>query len=212
MKKIIIATLLSMSMFTMFAGCGSSSSSSASNEPVKLEASEYADLSEDLFSYEIKLDGVKYTLPADYSEFNSNGWALSDEDSQKTVASGLYLQDRFDLTKDEKKIKSQIMNAGTGASDKLTDCKVGMISVYSTDKTSIILPQGITIGSSIDDLKAAYGEPSDIKTYDDKSLKDSQLYKYYAPEYDNSVLCSVWIGVDTKTNKVTSISITNLSY
>ncbi|MDD6796633.1 MAG: hypothetical protein PUE01_14725 [Clostridiaceae bacterium] len=83
------------------------------------------------------------------------------------------------------------------------------VTVYSLDKVSLILPKGITIGSSIDDLKAAYGEPNEINDFDDEDLKDTKRYVYYNPKYNNDFMSSYWINVDTKTNIITSIRVAN---
>lgn len=210
MKKII--TVLLLITCTFISGCGIISESTTPDKPIKLDQSKYADLSEDLYSFDIKLEGVKYTLPASYSEFEKNGWKISDEESDAEIPLNCYLKDAFKLKKGDKVIDAYFMNDGSGTSKKAADCKIGEIAVYSTDNVSIILPNGITIGSSIDDLKAAYGEPKDTETYDDKDLKDSEIYEYTNPNIDGDVLSSSWIGVDNKKKMVTDITVTNLVY
>ena len=206
MNKIIISIMfLSLTLLT---GCCNPSTDTPPAS-VKLAETEYSDLSEDLSSYEFKIDGVIYNLPADYSVFVSNGWTLSDEDSTQTIVKGLYTTNSSDLTKDDKTLYAQFLNAGA-PSNKITDCKVGSICAYD-DKASMILPEGITIGLSVNDLKAAYGEPDEIKIYDSESLKDSRYYQYY-PNGENDSRCCFSIGINNKTNLVSSISVSNLSY
>lgn len=208
MKKLLILALFSI----FIAGCSNSNNSAKTVQPVQIAASEYAELSDDLYSFEFKLDGVKYTLPADYSEFEKNGWVLDEKDNVTGPATGLYTTNEIDLRKDDKKISVGFLNAGISGA-KLSDCKVCSVSSYS-DKNSLILPKGIAINTSIDDLKAAYGEPAETDSYDDSSLKDEKIFKYYAADNgaDNDIRRSFWISVDTKDNLVSSISFTDAAY
>ena len=149
------------------------------------------DLSSDLASQQISIDGTIYTLPFDYSLISSDytfdladygkedGYVLNPGDK---VLCTVYLEnDNFD---DSFEFCTGFKNYGDG----VLDIKETSIWALDTDirwcdtdnYPTIILPGGITWGSTIDDVKAAYGEPED-----DPYRSDSLAYWEYEYELND---------------------------
>lgn len=123
-------------------------------------------LSDDIYDFQIEMEGSLYQLPMTYEELIGYGWELSSrEDPSLMLGSNEYTMMYF--TKGEYKICADMLNLGINE-NPVTDCLVGGISVdveyeeYDLEALNIRLAKGITVGTStIEDIKAAYGEPSD---------------------------------------------------
>lgn len=150
-----------------------------------------AELSDDLYSFQLEYDGVVYQLPMAYADLTAQGWELSEyDDPEQMIGSNSYTSVGF--VKGDRSIRADIVNLGINEA-ALTECLVGGLSVDEgyTDvdftQTVIRLPKGITMGqSNMDDIKAAYGEPSDTyegdnyvqATYQMDMYQDVELYVY----------------------------------
>lgn len=124
-----------------------------------------------------------------YEDFTALGWTLSENDSPDTmVPTGSYTMVTFN--NGEVSAYVDMINFGINEA-AVTDCLVAGITLDmswgDTDLTAnpVNLPGGISMGvSNVDDIKAAYGEPSD--TY------DSDLYTkmtYEKDSYEQVELC-----------------------
>ena len=158
------------------------------------------DLSDDLYSFQFSLNGTVYTLPCAYSQFTTDGWSFEDIDGQ-TLEPGQYTLSNA-LINGDSRIMANLVNTGTDvvAMDK---CNVGKVSIdnYQAEKgVKLILPKNIAIGSTYDDVIAAYGKPSDERETDPIKYMDYNLDTY----------SSVKIQINTKTNAVDSIEMENL--
>ena len=136
-------------------------------------------LPDDLFSFQLELDGVIYQLPAPYSEFETNGWVGKEDLS--TELDPDHITTSISLKNGEHEIYARFLNAGTDVL-KLSECYVYIINLdsFDVDKgASLIFPSGITIGTKMDDVKSAYGDPSE--TYEgDYSINWTYKLKTYA--------------------------------
>lgn len=222
MKKKLICSLLMVTMLsTALAACGKKETSAPTNEetvsepeeteepvetatPEPTEEAEAAPaetsggLSDDLYSFQIQLNDTVYTLPAQLSEFTDNGWTLEDdgelEPNQKTLTN---------VAKNgEAQVYFSLVNT---QSDVLpfAECQVGQVTVddYQAESgATIVLPKGISLGSSYEEVIEAYGEASDLYESDTrKSLT-----------YSIDTYASVGIDIDVETNKVSRIDVENL--
>lgn len=149
-------------------------------------------LSDDLYSFQLEYQGVLYQFPMAYSDLTDQGWELSEyEDPDMMVGTNSYTSVGF--VKGDLSIRADIINFGINEAP-VEECLIGGISIdegYSdTDlaSVSIVLPQGIRMGeSTLEDIKAAYGEPSDtyegdnyVKvTYERDLYQDIELYVYH---------------------------------
>ena len=127
------------------------------------------ELGDDIYSFSMEFDGQTMKFPMTYQEFTDMGWELSSsEDPDTKVSTNSYGMLTFN--KGASSVYADVINLGINEVG-LEDCLIGGISVdgsYDVDLTavSVKLPGDIELGkATLDDIKAAYGEPSD--TYED---------------------------------------------
>ena len=165
--------------------------------------------------YRMKFDGQTMKFPMTYQEFTDMGWELSSsEDPDTKVSTNSYGMLTFN--KGASSVYADVINLGINEVG-LEDCLIGGISVdgsYDVDLTavSVKLPGDIELGkATLDDIKAAYGEPSDTYegdlytklTYekdsyqevelsvfkDDNTLKEVDMRNFEEPEdYDKGTV------------------------
>ena len=173
------------------------------------------ELGDDIYSFSMKFDGQTMKFPMTYQEFTDMGWELSSsEDPDTKVSTNSYGMLTFN--KGASSVYADVINLGINEVG-LEDCLIGGISVdgsYDVDLTavSVKLPGDIELGkATLDDIKAAYGEPSDTYegdlytklTYekdsyqevelsvfkDDNTLKEVDLRNFEEPEdYDKGTV------------------------
>jgi len=156
-------------------------------------------ISEDLYHYDVSLNGVVYTLPTSFSTLEKNGWVGTDF-TKDTLEPDQYKLET--LTNGKQIINIKITNFGVNVSP-LSDCLIGGISIDSDNKkngTTLAIAKGIAIDSTYDEVIAAYGKASEEYKGDtiNKLTYKSGTYSDYA------------ISIDTTTKKVISIDIENL--
>lgn len=173
------------------------------------------ELVDDIYSFSMKFDGQTMKFPMTYQEFTDMGWELSSsEDPDTKVSTNSYGMLTFN--KGASSVYADVINLGINEVG-LEDCLIGGISVdgsYDVDLTavSVKLPGDIELGkATLDDIKAAYGEPSDTYegdlytklTYekdsyqevelsvfkDDNTLKEVDMRNFEEPEdYDKGTV------------------------
>ena len=156
-------------------------------------------ISDDLYKYEVLINGIAYSLPDSFATFEKNGW-LGKDFGNNTLDPNKY--NTAYLENGDKKMMISIANFGTDVLP-LSKCHVGKISIDSYNKksgTTISIAKGITIGSTYDELIAAYGKPSEERKSD---MLNHVTYK--SGNYSNYD-----ITIDNKTKKVSSIDMKNL--
>lgn len=169
----------------------SSSEQTSSTENVSKSATELGD---NLFSKNVELEGVVYTLPASVKEFEQNGWKIQDEAGSKVDARDTNV--RVSLRKNNSVIKISVKN-NTANQTEVENCDVTSITVREDDKISLKLPKGIGIGSTKEELETAY---SDLTT----KKSDSTNFDYY--DYSKDGL-AINISVSKNTGKITTIGV-----
>ncbi len=169
-------------------------------ETKKETKSEVVKVSDDLYAFEVLLDGKLYKLPIDYSELEKDGWK-TDEDISQTMEPGSYSMGT-PFTKGDQKISVSFVNNGVDVKP-MSECQVGGIESQYYDEENvpnISIAKGIEIGSTMDEVIEAFGEPTD----------KSESETYTELTYSNDSYKDVKIEVDPETNKVTDISVRNL--
>lgn len=138
-------------------------------------------LSDDIYSFQIKIDGEVYQFPMSYADFTALGWEYKYDASTELSPNSYSAAEVF--KKGDLEIYTQIVNFGLNTLP-LSECTIGGISIDSwqfsdAPDTAIELPGGITYNvSTLEDVKAVYGEPSD--TYEgDLYTKLEYRYDYY---------------------------------
>lgn len=173
------------------------------------------ELGDDIYSFSMEFDGQTMKFPMTYQEFTDMGWELSSsEDPDTKVSTNSYGMLTFN--KGASSVYADVINLGINEVG-LKDCLIGGISVdgsYDVDlaAVSVKLPGDIELGkATLDDIKAAYGEPSDTYegdlytklTYekdsyqevelsvfkDDNTLKEVDMRNFEEPEdYDKGTV------------------------
>jgi len=143
-------------------------------------------LSDNLYDFQIQIDGTVFTLPQEYSSIVSSGWTLKDSDENETIqANSKYGVLVFKNSKDH-----SFMASGVNFDINARPVKETYITGITADQflhnegVEVILAKGITLGkSTLDEVKAAYGEPnseyngssSNSITYSKDGYKSIQL-------------------------------------
>lgn len=123
-------------------------------------------LSDDIYDFQMEISGDLYQFPMTYADFTALGWTLNDtEDPEMMITSNSYGMVYF--TKGDLSIHADVINLGVNEA-AMTDCLVGGITIDEGSSGLDLVPlgiklaKGITMGeSNLDDIKAAYGDPTD---------------------------------------------------
>ncbi|MDO4345135.1 MAG: hypothetical protein Q4C50_10075 [Eubacteriales bacterium] len=147
--------------------------------PVMAEETKEAVLSDDIYSFSLLLDGDLYEFPMSYEDFTALGWEYKDDAGTEISPNQYSPSETF--SKGNLDAYAKIINLGINTLP-VSECTVGGLSIDSwqfedAPDTVIEFPKGIVFGkSTLEDIKAAYGEPSD--TY------EGDLYTMLSYEYD----------------------------
>lgn len=175
---------------------------SRSNE----EKPDFGPLSDDLYSFQIEINGEVYQFPMTYSQFTSYGWEYKEDDN--TTMDSLYYSSTEQFTLNGMQCYAHIINLDVN-SLPIKDCVIGGISLEdydlkkanTSDDISIVMPGGITFGvSSADDVRAAYGTPSHENQLDNGAETIS-----YKLDYNQEIKFSI----SAETKVISKISIEN---
>ncbi len=163
-----------------------------------------SELSDDIYSFQIKINSDIYSFPMSFDDLISMGWEYIDDDSAELAPNNYSPTERFKLGDLEAYVT--MVNLGINT-EPISDCTVAGISIDSfqmADVTDVAieLPGGIQYGvSTLDDITAAYGTPSD--TY------EGDLYTKVS--YEKDYYQDVELYVDSETGFLNEISLENMS-
>lgn len=150
-------------------------------------------LPEDPYSFAVQIGEHIYQFPMSYAEFmETDAWAVTtyyEESMEEKLPANAY--SFYGFENDGNTVSIDIMNFDINANVP-EECYVGGIDIdasydFDCKKTTVTLPGEITVGkSSLDEIKAAYGEPSDTYegdlytkvTYEKDSYQEISLYVY----------------------------------
>ncbi len=181
-------------------------------------------MSDNIFDYQIKIGNIVYQFPMSVEEFTKTGLSLSKyEDPNEKLSSGYSTIAYFDY-QDGSSVVGKIVNFSKNEA-LLTDCHItGVIVDYKNDSnikfnpSLIKLAKGITLNeSTIDEVKAAYGEPNEVLTGDGE-YNDNNTYVTYSEDIYNAIdltfneigiLCAIEIENIKKPNDVKEIGPSN---
>lgn len=156
-----------------------------------------AELGDDIYSFQVMFDGDLLKAPMSCEELISMGWqAENPEDLDTMVQSNSYMTG-VSFVKGNYEISADMLNLGINEVPA-GECLVGGIEVDGSgavyenigqkiEPGIVILPGNIAVGTStVEDIKAAYGEPTDIREdeiytvliYDKDSFQDVYLTVY----------------------------------
>lgn len=162
MKKLIILGVSFCLSLSMLTGCGASKEvKKLTDDDVKTFSSQ---MNTDPLSGDITLNGVKYTLPVKAKSLEDNGWKYNDyADKGQPLKTNYYVENIImdDGSKsEESRIRVTIYNT-SGSEMKFEDAMIGGIEVDKNNdsyKNTIVLPKGITLASTYEDVINAYGK------------------------------------------------------
>ena len=133
------------------------------------------EVSNDPADFQFALDGKVYALPFPYSDLKQNGWEVSGDSSTKeddTVGGNDY--STVSMKNGNKTIEVTVFNK-TGNAKSVKDCQVGGIECKVKDNVTFSIANGISLETSIADIKAFFGTP---KYEDDTDDDDYFTYEY----------------------------------
>lgn len=145
------------------------------------EEEEERTLSDDIYSFELVLDGEFYQFPMSWADFTALGWEYLGDPGSQMRPNEYSVAERFE--KDGLEIYGTLVNLGINTVT-YDQCMVGGISLdpyqfEDAPDTEMVFPGGLAYGVATEqDLRDAYGEPSD--TYEgDMYTKLTYEYDYY---------------------------------
>ncbi|WML32705.1 hypothetical protein [Clostridium sp. OS1-26] len=207
MKKVIILCLsLCLCLFTLTA-CGEAKKVKKLTEQ---DIKTYTDqMKTEPLSGDITLNGIKYSLPIKTQTLVANGWKFNDyKDKGNPLENGYYVDliHMDDGSKSEdSRIDVTIYNT-SGSTVKFDDAMIGAIEIEKKGdsyQNTVVLPKGITLSSTYEDILKAYGAP----TFD--SMKEMGWITYSASgigKYGQELR----IQFDKNTKVITSIKLKNI--
>ncbi|MBQ6887241.1 MAG: hypothetical protein IJN54_06995 [Lachnospiraceae bacterium] len=168
----------------------------------KTSANMPSELSDDLYSFQVSINGTVYQFPMWYSDFENLGWTYDGDNTQTLTSNQYSLSEVWE--KDGFSVYTQLANLSMNTVP-YSKCMISEITFddYHLEDCDweIILPKGIQYGvSNADDIKAAYGEPT--RDY------DGDLYYNMTYEYD--IYQEIDLYVYKETNTLDKIEIRNM--
>lgn len=168
----------------------------------KKPAAATGELSDDLYDFQISIDGTVYQFPMFYSDFEALGWEY-DGDNTQTLSSNQYTGVEI-WKKDGFKVYTKLANLSMNA----VPFSESMVAGLTLDKYylegcdwEIFLPGGIQYGvSDVDDIKKAYGEPS----------RDYDGDMYYSMTYQLDIYREIELYVYKEENALLQIELENI--
>jgi len=143
--------------------------------------------------------GKIYTLPAPLSEFVDDGWVIDENDSQMIIEGRGY--GWVTIRKDNQKLRVIVNNYSEGAT-AVTNCFMTSVRSDQSDaKISLTIANGITIGMSNTDVKAALSGAT-------VEEGESSTYYYYNVYPTDSKSHYYSILLHNNTDEVYTITIT----
>lgn len=176
----------------------SSDASSAAAAPAQYDV----EISDELFDFEFAVNDEVYALPTAFSEFKANGWEVAGGEDETVTAGGYLILTVFE--KGEDQISFQPYNL-SDEDIPMTEAKVGEVDIDSGSCSgmTVQIAKGITLGSStLDDVKAAFGEPSDIY--------DGDYNIEYTYNNEGVYYSDVKLSFDAETKVLNSIELRNM--
>lgn len=161
---------------------------------------EITELSEDLFDYQISINGTIYQLPMKFSDFETQGWTYKNK-FNKTVPEELSGEENFFGFYTLNGIEAEIRVINFSPKTKpLGEC--ALVSLIFDDypqhpeNTEINFAKGITFNKSgYEDIIAAYGTPTEEEQYE-KNISltyknDSDSFIHFTVSKEENVLTYV---------------------
>lgn len=164
----------------------------AATEPSETEAVTTG-LSDDLFSSQISIDGTVIQLPCNASDLAALGWIMEESKATSPLADG-YTTGANVYHEDGSYMTLSIYNV-SGDAVNFENCMVDDISIHgrSLGEHKVFIAKNLTIGSTKEDVIAAYGNEPSYK-YESDDGKYSKL-EYEFENFRNKIVFSFTDGI-----------------
>lgn len=178
----VVAVALIVGIILIVANGGSKDSNDAKGTDTEVSSEEVV-MSDELFDFTFTLEGVVYKLPCRYEDLTGNGWTISSDgtSSDKKIAGQEY--ELFTMSKDGRKITVYSYNF-SGNVKMVKECPIGGIECCASNNVDLTIAKGITVNSTSEEIKNAFGTPGDTYIGD-----EYEKITYYVQKnsYYNSV-------------------------
>ena len=127
---------------------------------------ETTELSTDLFSWQVSIDGVVYTLPCEFSEFEKNGWELFVKKGHEDEGiMGANCNGSIEMKKGEDRITVWLQNT-TDEDLDYSNCPVVEVELFLEKIKSdmeVVFPNNLVASKDItkEEVIEKYGEPAE---------------------------------------------------
>lgn len=207
MKGKIVIFICSLFSAIMLFGCGNSTIKQLTTDDIDAYSSS---MDKDPLSGNITLNGKMITLPIDVKELTKMKFSFTDFFSKdQELENGYYVDgismDGNKMDKDTR-ISVTIYNT-SGSSVPLEDAKIGEIVIEKNSdsyKNTAVLPKGITLQSSYDDVIKAYGMPQA------NNMNDGNSITYVAAGNVDNCGRQLEIAFDNNTRVINAIRLKNI--
>ena len=147
----------------------------------KAPVSSNVQMSDNLYDATFKLDGKVYQLPLTYADLAADGWAYSDE--KIYVEAGT--REWHTMTKGDMSIDVIAENEEVFGTE-IINCPIMAISVSPAYNVDFEVSKGISLYSSVEEIRAAFGTEDFLYESDDLTSLDYE-------SDDGSVLVNFWM-------------------
>lgn len=191
-KKILFCLLAGTLSLSSVSLCGAEAETETETASEAVSETGASELSDDLYSFQVKINDQIYQFPMSYADFTAMGWNYQDDETEE-MAPNQYTPSAVFKNGDLKAYVS-VVNLGINTLP-ISECLIGGIDIdqYQMEDapdTTVEFPCGIVYGTAtLDDVKAAYGEPS--------SVYEGSLYTNLSYEYDYKQSVDFYIDLET---------------
>ena len=173
MKNLLSLMLAALMAALVLCSCSAKKNADSSNGSEGGDGASAVESAEEtaenpLFTWKIKIDGVEYTLPFDYSEAAANGFTF-DSSKDMELGSRTYALFSPQLIKGDDHFSVQFWNPTSEKAASLADCKIGQVSFRAANPIEVVLPGGLVFDETVtvQTILDKYGEPERINEQED---------------------------------------------
>ena len=177
---LVLAVVLGISVFKLLRN-SNASTIHASEEEVQEVVKQ---MGNDIMDGGLYLDGKVYQLPVTIADLTDGGWVFDEsvkEQLGEFPANAVTNNINIDNANDNQKMISIVLINPYEEKKTLEDVLIAQLSVGTFTANKVVLPQGITWKSTMEDVEAAYGEASekseDSITYENETWKIAIYFK-----------------------------------
>ena len=179
MKKLLSLSLASLMLVLVLCSCSCSvrvgdktyttgnDGSAAASDVESAEDTPTGNAHDILFTWKIKLDGVEYTVPFDFSELAAQGYTI-DPKYDQDLNSNTYMIMGPSPKKDGVSLSVLFWNP-SATTKKLNECKIGEIEIHADGKHELILPGDFKFDETVtvQDILDKYGDGGEVRESDE---------------------------------------------